>query len=216
MAAGALVLAAALAGCGDSSASQPAASAQHTMPDGTVMEGAEHGAHGEHEHDAESHEHEGTPSSASPADASGGPSATASMVCGGDVAADVERLLGLDAPPSSSWSWSAPLFECTYDTPGGPVVLTVHDATDVAAGERWFAQTRGELAPTEPLRGIYGLGLPAFETGRGTTAFIRDGKTLVVDATAMPAVTGPEEEMDRGELAYAVATSVLACWTDHA
>lgn len=202
----AAVAAGALMGCagGPPAPAAVAPTDRHTMGDGSVMAGAEHSDHAEHG---------GQAGHGASADA---PSTTASMVCGGDVAADLERLLGLDQPPASSWSWSAPLFECSYDTPVGPVVLTVHDAMAEADGRRWFRRTRAELAPTRALRGIYSLGLPAFETGRGTSAFIRDGKTLVVDATAARARTGPDGEMDRAELAYAVATSVLACWTDHA
>lgn len=202
----ALALAAALSGCGaDASTGAPAAepAASHTMSDGSVMAGAEHGDH-EADHEGD---HEAT---------AGGPSETALMVCGGSVAADVERLLGLEAPPESSYSWAEPVFSCTYETGSGPLVLTVHDTADEADGERWFEATRTRLAPTEELKGVYGLGLPAFETGRGQAAFIREGKTLVVDATGMPRTTGPQGDMDRADLAYAVATSVLACWTDHA
>ncbi len=196
-------VAALLAGCSASGAgTEPSAEpshASHTMPDGTVMEG------GSHEHDGEKSE--------TPQDA--GPSAAAQMVCGGDVSADVTRLLGLPEDPEPTWSWAEPMFTCTYELEGGPLVLSVHDATGPRSGREHFESLRTELGNTEELRGMYGLGLPAYKTDDGTAVFIKDGKTLRVDATALPGDLGPDRSMSQTDFAYAMATSVLACWTAH-
>lgn len=206
-----------ITGCASTAAEPPPAagpSALHTMPDGTVMSDSEMadmpGMTHDHDHDHGS----GPDASASPEPV--GPSPAARMVCSGDVVADVSRILALDTEPAPTSAWAQPMFTCTYQLRGGPLVLSVHDATDEAAGKQYFADLRTELGDTEELRGMYGLGLPAYETDDGTVVFIRDGKTLQVDATALPDKLGPDHSMSQTDLAYAVATSVLACWTEHA
>lgn len=167
------------------------------MPDGTVMEG-------------ESHDHE------QPTDEDGGPSAAARMVCAGQVVDDVTRIMDLDrtVPPTSRWE--APAFTCTFDLADGPLVLTVHDAPDRVAGMAHFQALRTSRPGAVAIRGVYSLGLPAYETPSGTVAFIRDGKTLEVDATGLAGrAFGVDDSLSRAEVAYAVATSVLACWTEH-
>lgn len=211
LAAGGLALAL-LAGCGAAADTPDAAGdggsgETHVMPDGTVMEGPTH------IHD-DSHSH-GEPDAAEAEDAVG-PSETATMICGGSVAADVARLTGIDDLPEPSSTWQSPMFRCTFELPDGPLVLSVHDVDDLDEGKAHFAARREALAPVKALKGMYGLGLPAFETGNGVAAFIREGKTLEVDATALPGSLGPKGTLDQADLAYAVATSVLACWTEHA
>lgn len=176
-------------------------SASHTMSDGTVMEGPTH-------HHDDSHDH------GAPREGQGGPSEAARMVCTGDVVDDVTRIMALTEPVRPTASWDAPDYRCTFDLDAGPLVLTVHDAADEAGGMVHFQQQRLSHRDATPIKGVYSLGLPAFET-RSTVSFVRDGKTLEVDAGALDAPLGSEGEMTRAELAYAVATSVLACWTDH-
>lgn len=199
-----------LGGCAstESGTAQPDA-ATHTMPVGSVMADSE--MRGGHRGHGEGHQHHHGPHASAPA----GPSAAAEMVCGGDVTDDITRILALDDPPEPTSTWQRPVFTCTYDLQAGPLTLSVHDAADPRSGRVHFDAVRAELGETRPLKGMYGLGLPAYETTDGTVAFIRDGKTLQVDATALPAKLGPDDDMSRTELAYAVATSVLACWTEH-
>jgi hypothetical protein len=204
------VMLAALAACGggaEAGAHRP--SGTHTMPDGTVMQGSEHlGGDDHHPHDSGHAEH--------PRGHVAGPSPAARMVCAGSVADDVTRILALESEPEASSAWNTPMFSCTYDLDEGPLVLTVHDAAEERAGKGHFDTVRAELGNTTPLVGMYGLGLPAFETDDGTVVFLKDGKTLRVDATELPNNLGPDDDMSQTELAYAVATSVLACWTKHA
>lgn len=191
-------------GCGagpsDSESATPG-EAGHTMPDGTVMEGETHIHDDSHDHGEDS--------------AATGPSAAAEMVCTGQVVADVARIADLEAEVEPSSAWDEPTFTCTFDLEQGPLVLTVHDAQDRASGMAHFQTLRTGQDDAVPLRGVYSLGLPAYETRSGTVAFIRDGKTLEVDATQLTGPLGTEGEKTRTELAYAVATSVLACWTEH-
>ncbi|WP_405217027.1 hypothetical protein [Agrococcus sp. Ld7] len=167
------------------------AEATHTMPDGTVMEGAEHGAH-----------------AASDAE----PSEAARMICDGQVATAVASTFRLDDEVTPTSSWDAPQFTCTYDIDGAPLVLTVHDTTDAAAGEEHYDELQRSLQ-ADDIEGLLGLGLPSFSDDEGRVAFLRDGKTLVVDATALP--EGFAGEMTRSEASYAIATAVLGCWVEH-
>lgn len=186
-----------LTGCASSAASSPAPpapAASHSMPDGSTMSGAEHGAH-----DA--------------AAAEGAPSAAAEMICAGQVQTAIASLLQLERAVEPVASWDAPSFTCSYDIDGAPLVLTVHDATDTAIGELHFTEVQRSLGASA-IEGMLGLGLPSFSTGDGIVGFLRDGKTLVVDATALPeALAGGS--MTRDGAAYAVASAVLVCWVDH-
>ncbi len=203
-----------LAGC--ASATAPAQEsavpeASHTMPDGSVMSGAEHEAHGAGSGDsAEASTDHSAHSSA--ADGSG-PSPAAEMICGGQVETALASLLRLEGAPEPSSAWDAPMYTCTYDVDGAPLVLSVHDTADPAVGEQHFAALQHELAADE-IEGMLGLGLPSFSTGDGVVAFLRDGKTLLVDATALPEGLA-DGAMTRDGAAYAAASAVLVCWVEH-
>ncbi|KRF19010.1 hypothetical protein ASG90_03760 [Nocardioides sp. Soil797] len=193
-----------LAGCGSTSADRNAspseapssASGSHTMPDGTVMKDEEMG---------------------DPGDTTGRePSPAARMVCAGDVAADVERIAGLEEAPARQASWAEPMYTCTYSLPDGPLVLSVHDATDARSGRDHFETLRTTLDDPQDIVGMTGLGFPAYETDDGVAVFIKDNKTLEVDATALPDHLGPDGDLSAADVAYAVAASVLTCWKKHA
>lgn len=196
----------ALAGCG--SGGDPAAGSAspsdetHRMADGTVMEGETH-----IDDDSDSQ---------GESEAASKPSEAAQMVCGGSVVDDVTRIMDMDAPVEPTSAWEDPEFTCSFDLADGPLVLTVHDADERTAGMAHFQSMRTGATGAEPIKGVYSLGLPAYETSDGTVAFVREGKTLEVDATALPADDlGVDGAMTRTDVAYAVAVSVLACWTEH-
>ena len=190
-----------LAGCGSTAGDQEAGSPDsapsagfHVMPDGSVMSDEEMAGMGDSE-----------PVSAQP-------SSAARMVCDGEIGANVEKLLGLDSEPKRNASWEEPTYTCTYSLDAGPLVLSVYDATAATAGRDHFETLRTTFDDTEDLTGMYGLGFPAFETNDGTVVFIKDNKTLEVDATELPDGLGPDGDLSQTEAAYAVAASVLACW----
>ncbi|MBM7847056.1 hypothetical protein [Arthrobacter roseus] len=197
-----------LAGCSAPTAeTQSTSEAQHTMADGSVMSGAEHGDHsgvkaddGQQDADAAS---------------VAGPSDAARMICSGQVFTNIEGIFGLEAEPEPSSSWTKPVFTCTYDIEGAPLVLTVHDATDEAVGKKHFDELQASSPGAESLKGMFALDMPAFSTGEGEVAFLKDGKTLHVDATKLPGKLGPEGDVTQSDTAYSVAMAVLACWTDH-
>lgn len=192
-----------LAGCGSTAADPGASSAEatssasgsHTMPDGTMMKdedmvGSDEAAGRE-------------------------PSPAARMVCSGDVAGDVERIAGLEEAPTRQASWTEPMYTCTYSLPEGPLVLSVHDALDPQSGRDHYETLRTTLDAPQDIVGMTGLGLPAYETDDGVAVFIKDNKTLEVDATALAEGLGPDGDMSRADIAYAMASSVLTCWKKH-
>lgn len=204
-----------LIGCA-AMAAEPSATpeASHTMPDGTVMPGSEHEGHGGATAGA-SGEHDGEHASAAgdAHDSEHGPSEAARMICDGQVVTSVASILQLEGDVTPSSAWEAPTFSCTYDIDGEPLVLTVHDVTDAAAGREHFDALQEDLG-AEEIEGMLGLGLPSFSTGDGVVAFLRDGKTLTVDATALPdGFAGDATTHD--EAAYAIASAVLTCWVEH-
>lgn len=145
-----------------------------------------------------------------PAANTAGPSQSATMVCSAEIRNDVVKILGLQRTPSSTTSWVNHLFTCTYQLPTGSLVLRVHESPTVPAARQYFNAQRHSLPSAKPLVGLASFGLPAFETDRNVV-FLKDAKTLEVDATGLPAHVGPNGDT-RGDFAYTVATDVLVCW----
>jgi hypothetical protein len=205
---GAIAVAALLtSGCASAAAGYAGGSGPreiHVMPDGSHMPGAEHGVEDGTEHGSEP-EHE----------TAYGPSDAAQMICAGQVVTAVSRILDLanDVLPSSTWTH--PMFTCTYEIDGAPLVLSVHDAVEKRDGEQHFAELMDATDGAKEIEGLLGLGMPSFSTGDGVVAFLRDGKTLVVDATGLPRDLGQNGEQTRHDVAYAVASAVLVCWVEH-
>jgi hypothetical protein len=186
-----------LSGCASAAPADPAASPTpesfHVMPDGTAMSGAEHDGHA--------------------VPATDGPSEAASMICDGQVVTAVAAIFGLESGVASQSLWDAPTYACTFDIDGAPLALTVHDATDPASGRAHFDELQASLGGDD-IEGLLGLGLPSFSTGEGVVGFLKDGRTLMVDATALPEGAA-DGSRDRDGAAYAVASAVLTCWVDH-
>jgi len=144
-----------------------------------------------------------------------GPSGPARMICSDEIGSAVRRTFALPRRPSTTRSWSASdlTFACTYRLPGGALRITVQDAPDATTGRPYFRRLRSGLAGATPIHGVQALGLPAFETPSGEVAFLKDGKTLRVDASDLPRSALPTG-FTRQQAAYGVAASVIACWTE--
>ncbi len=147
--------------------------------------------------------------------AAGKPSEPASMICGAEIRGAVKRTFALPEQPSATPRWSASdrLFTCTYRIGGSPLALAVQDATEAGRGAAYFGRLRDDAAGARPIGGMESFGFPAFETPTGRVAFLKDGKSLEVDASALPATTLPAG-YSREEVAYSVASAVIACWTE--
>lgn len=202
-----VVLVGLLAGCGGMhgmdgmkpggmSSSTAVPRARHTMPDGTVMDGKSM-PHG----------------SSHPAASDSRPSAGAAMICADDTAGAVETTFGLKSTPRRTAIWSAPVYSCRYALPGGELRLTVADLDGARPGRAWFDKLRNRLPAARTLTGMENLGFPAYETATGDVVFLKDHKTLWVDASRVRASELPGR-FSRTDAAYHVAAAVIACWSE--
>lgn len=143
------------------------------------------------------------------------PSAPATMVCSKEIQGAVKRTFATSTLPAKSHTWSKSdrSYACTYRLPGGSLVLTVQDALNTKDGRDYFARLRGELTGAGRIRGVQSFGLPSLETTDGKVAFLKDGKTLTVDASGLTGSALPKDYTS-AEAAYSVASAVVACWSE--
>lgn len=190
-----------VAGCGGAASDESDGAAgntheSHSMPDGTVMKDSEMSGM-----DMESQ------------DGGQAPSSAAKMICSDETAAAVQRNFALRALPRSTSSWTDRTYRCRYQLPGGALDLTVKDLTQAGPGRTWFNQLRDRLPGARAIGGMQSFGFPAFETARGDVGFLKDHKTLWVDASGVPGSDLPPG-FTRTATAYGVAAAVVACWTE--
>ena len=147
--------------------------------------------------------------------ASNGPSRPAAMICSAETRDAVRRTFGLSSPPTSAHTWNERqrLYSCVYDVRGGRLTLSVKDAADVTAGRGYFGRLRSRLTGVQAIRGVQALGFPSYQSTTGQVVFLKDGKTLDVDAGRLPGSALPKG-FSRAEAAYGVASAVIACWTE--
>jgi len=194
------LLAVLVAGCGAEAAHQAGGNVvpagMHRMADGTVMRDSDMGVRAKAE--------------AYPAQ----PSSSAAMICTPQTHAALQHNLGLSAVPMSTDRWAGGVYTCTYHLSGGDLVVSVDDAADVAVGQRHFDAMRADIPDLHRIRGLQSFGLTGYADGRGTVLFLKEGKTLDVDATELPTSIGRYQQSP-GDVAYGVAAAVLACWSEH-
>jgi hypothetical protein len=143
------------------------------------------------------------------------PTNSAAMICGPEIRAAVLRTFALTAKPVATphWSTSDRVFSCTYQLPQGRLALSVQDSLDAKQGRTYFDGLRRRLIGATPLRGMENFGFPAFKTASGRVVFLKDGKTLQVDASVLPARALPMG-YSREDAAFSVASAVIGCWTE--
>lgn len=141
-----------------------------------------------------------------------GPSAAARMICSQDIRKGISASLGAPVAAGSA-TWANLVYTCRYQLAAGTLVLSVKDSPDVSAGLSYFTHARTRTPTAQPLRGLLDLGLPSYETRSGTAVFLKDGKTLTVDASHLPMRMGPDPH-SRTDVAYAIAAAVVACWSE--
>lgn len=143
-----------------------------------------------------------------------GPSASAAMICSTEIHHTLQRNLGIPAVPVSDTRWVNDIYTCTYHLDGGDLIASVQDAGTVTAGRRYFTTIRTHTPGLRPITGLQSLGLPGYTDNRGIVLFLKDGKTLEVDATRLPTRTGRFHQTPAA-VAYGLAADVLACWSEH-
>lgn len=141
------------------------------------------------------------------------PSPSAQMICSTEIRRDVAQTFALSGLAPGTTTWHQQAFTCTYELPNGPLTLSVQDSADEATGMTYFSALRARDGSPPLLQGLEAFGLPSYETLDGTVVFLKDGKTLEVDATSLPAVAGPNDE-SRTDVAYAIAADVIGCWSE--
>lgn len=152
-----------------------------------------------------------TPGMFMPPPPTGVPSLTAQMICSPEVRTAIATMLHLDAAPDPTSTYVNQLYTCTYHLSVGPLVLSVQDTAGVPAARTYFESLRRALPGSQALTGLAALGLPAFQTPAGTVVFLKDDKTLKVDATALPPRIGPNHQT-RTDVSYQIATDIIGCW----
>jgi hypothetical protein len=141
------------------------------------------------------------------------PSAPARMICSDEIRDAVQHAFQLAAPPAAAHRWSHRVYTCTYRISGETLALSVQDSPDVASGRAYYRALKARIPGETPIRGVESFGFPSFETSDGTVVFLKDGKTLQVDATRLSSASMPAG-FSRVDAAYGVAAAVIGCWTE--
>lgn len=141
------------------------------------------------------------------------PSGTASMICGPEIREAVAHTVGIDRAPRGRRSWADPRFRCRYLLTAGELRLSVEDLDAAAAGRDYFDRLRARVPDATGIGGLQNLGFPSFESTHGDVVFLKDHKTLWVDASRLDPARLPDG-MSRQDVAYGVAAAVIACWTE--
>jgi hypothetical protein len=136
------------------------------------------------------------------------------MICNDDTKGDVSQILALGSPPRTDSTWADSTYTCTYRLAGGPLVISVKESPDAASARKHFDALQKKLRGAEPIKGLANLGFPASQTPDGSVVFLKDNSTLHVDGTRLPAALGPDS-VAPAAFSYQVATTILACWTEH-
>jgi hypothetical protein len=141
------------------------------------------------------------------------PSESAEMVCSDEIHTAVARTFQQPSLAAGTSTWVDRMFTCTYRLDAGPLVLSVQNSVPGPSGPAYFAALRASDGSARLFTGLQAFGLPSYETSSGRVVFLKDGKTLVVDAGRLPRIAGPEGQ-SRSEVAYAIAADVIGCWSE--
>lgn len=141
------------------------------------------------------------------------PTDAATMICSDEIGHAIERAADLDAMPANHHLWIPPVYTCVWHLENSRLTMSVDDVSDPKVGEANFEELRASVDGAEDLPGMQSFGLPAFEASSGVVGFLKDGKSLLVDARALTPADLPAD-FTRQEVAYAVASAVIACWTE--
>jgi hypothetical protein len=146
--------------------------------------------------------------------APGHPSKSATEICNREIRSAVGRNLDIHPAPSgvSHWDRLSRVYTCEYRVNDTRLLLTVKDL-DGAAGDAYYRRLLHQVPGATSIRGELNFGFSAFETPNGRVAFLKDGKTLLVDASHLTTSDRPRQ-ISRQEIAYGVASSVIGCWTE--
>jgi hypothetical protein len=189
--------------CGGGSSST---TATHVMPNGSTMSGASMSAM------PGMTGMKASPGAKDSGQGGGGPSESASLICGSEIREAVEHTLRLSHEPVGLHAWQNRVFSCTYQL-RGDLRLSVKDLDTAGPGRAYFDHLRSRLPGATTITGLEAFGFPAFETAHGDVVFLKDHKTLWVDASRLR-TADLRSGQSREDAAYGVAAAVIACWTE--
>ncbi len=139
-------------------------------------------------------------------------SSQAHIVCSSDARGEMATALGVktSTPPVPGWADGA--YTCTYTyADGAHFVLSVKDLASKAAAVSAFDDLAHTLGRTnQPIN--LGASSQAFLTPAGNAVVQKDEHILVVDVSGVPA-SWLNPPNDRAQVATAVATTIMGCWT---
>jgi hypothetical protein len=144
-----------------------------------------------------------------------GPSAPAKLICGDEIKDAVRRTFAMSTAPTGTPTWSKAdqTFSCRWQVPHGTLAMSVQDTADLKAGRAYFDRLRARLAGARRIGGMENFGFPAFSTPSGNVVFLKDGKTLRVDASSLSKSALPSG-FSREDTAFSIASAVIACWSE--
>ena len=135
------------------------------------------------------------------------------MPCSAEARHNIAKILGLAQDPKGGSSWAGQLFSCTYALPEGNFVMSVKVLTSSTAANAQ-AVTLAKTLGAVPIEGLPNLGLPGYRSAAGDVVFAKDNMVLRVDATNLADKVGTQG-IARSNFAYEMATTILACWSEH-
>jgi len=139
------------------------------------------------------------------------PLAAAKMGCSEETQGNIAKIFSLAHPQKPQALWSHTTYTCTYNIPNGTLRLSVKQSKDDSAARAYFAGQQKNDPTAQSIEGLNNLGLPAYQTTGGHVSFVKDNLTLLVDTSTLAAPL--PAKASRTQLAYEIATAVLACWS---
>ena len=135
------------------------------------------------------------------------------MICGPEIRQAVAHTIGVARTPRGLHTWAQRRYRCNYLVGAGELRLSVKDLDAAGPGRAYFDHLRTQVPGATNLGGLENLGFPSFASTQGEVVFLKDHKTLWVDASRLDPASLPSG-MSREDVAYGVAAAVVACWTE--
>lgn len=137
------------------------------------------------------------------------PSASATMICQPEAAAEIAAALGAQTSNPPTPRWSDHVYSCRYVYTTGAMVLSVKELPDEAATTAYYTAAQHNLSSHTP---VQVLGLDGFAGPDGSLYVRKDFKVLHVDVAALPDHIG-QPPYTRADAAFTVAAVIMSCWT---
>jgi hypothetical protein len=138
------------------------------------------------------------------------PSVSAKMICQKEARADIATNLGIAATrvTKPTWDRAQHLYACTYVYPNGKIAVSVKEMSSATETTAYFNGIVKKYGTTQPL---IGLGQGAWVLNNNDVVVRKDYKVLLVNVQGVPEQFRPL--MRSSDAAINVAVAILGCWT---